>query len=211
MRNYWVKTPGWLKNLFHPELIWNMPPGDTPTIYLTFDDGPHPTITPFVLHLLEQYHAHATFFCVGNNVRQYPDTYQQIWDHGHVAGNHTYSHINGWKTETDDYLANILEAGKYINTRIFRPPYGRIKLSEVRALYANYRGWKIYMWDVLSGDFDHTLTAAQCAENATRQLEPGSIVVFHDSEKAWARLEGALPLFLDFCRDKKWKVASLPY
>jgi peptidoglycan/xylan/chitin deacetylase (PgdA/CDA1 family) len=144
-------------------------------------------------------------------VQQYPEIYKSIWEKGHVAGNHTFDHINGWKTDKDTYLRNILKANELIKPHIFRPPYGRIKLSQVKALYRNFSEWKIYMWDVLSGDFDASITPQQCAENATKHLEPGSIVVFHDSEKAWERMQYALPVFLKYCREKNWRIASLPH
>ena len=188
MAAYWVKTPDWIKKFFPKQLIWDMPPINEPAVYLTFDDGPHPTVTPFVLEQLAKYNAQATFFCVGNNVTHYADVYQQILAHGHATGNHTYNHVNGWKAHSDHYLKNIARAGRYIHSHAFRPPYGRIKFSQVRKLIKQDPACKIYMWDILSGDFDPNLSAEQCLNNVLTNIAPGSIIVFHDSDKAWDRL-----------------------
>ena len=210
MVTYWIKTPRWLKKLFPEDMIWDMPPNDEPTIYLTFDDGPHPTITPFVLEQLAIYNAEATFFCVGNNVAKYPDIYNLFRNTHHATGNHTYNHINGWKTTNAHYLKNILQADKHINSKAFRPPYGRIKLSQVRKLKQNNRAWKIYMWDVLSGDFDKEISPQQCLDNVLANIQPGSIILFHDSDKAWDRMSYALPKVLAYCSKQKWKMKALP-
>lgn len=210
MVTYWVRTPQWLKNCFPREIIWDMPAGNEPTVYLTFDDGPHPTITPFVLDELKKYDARATFFCVGNNVALYPDTYDRVVSEGHVTGNHTYNHINGWKHHNFAYLKNIAQAAQLIHNPIFRPPYGRIKLSQARKLIAATPSWKIYMWDVITGDFDKNITTQQCIDHALQHIRPGSIVVFHDSEKAWEHMHITLPIVLKHCADKGWKLKSLP-
>lgn len=187
-----------------------MPPGEQPTVYLTFDDGPHPTATPFVLQQLQQYGAKATFFCIGKNVVEQPEIYRQILDAGHTVGNHTHNHLNGWKNDQLTYLRNIWQAAKHINSHNFRPPYGRITLSQARKLHLRRPQWKIYMWDVLSADFDQEITAEQCADNVMKNIEPGSIVVFHDSEKAWERMSIALPLVLEYCKTQNWKLEALP-
>ena len=197
---YLVKTPWWLKRLY-PGLVWQMP-GEEKKVYLSFDDGPHPEITPFVLEQLKKYGARATFFCIGKNVNQYPQTYRQILMEGHRVGNHTQNHLNGWKVADDRYIANIREAGKYIDSGLFRPPYGRIGALQSRLLRGAPFNYKIVMWEVLSGDFDVSLNAEQCARNVTRHARPGSIVVFHDSEKAYDRLKGALPLVLEYFAGK---------
>ena len=209
MVNYWVRTPQWLKRLSPRDITWGMP-GDEPAVYLTFDDGPHPDITTFVLNELKQYDAKATFFCVGNNVSQYPETYQRISAEGHVTGNHTYDHMNGWKHDNFTYLKNIARAHQLIENRIFRPPYGRIKISQARKLVNANPAWKIYMWDIITGDFDKSITPAQCTAHAIDNLQPGSIVVFHDSEKAWDRMHIALPEVLRFCKEKGWELKALP-
>ncbi len=210
MVSYWVKTPQWLKKFFPKEMIWDMPVYDEPAVYITFDDGPHPIATPFALQQLAKYDAFATFFCVGNNVANHPELYRQVLDSGHTTGNHTYDHLNGWKTDNSEYLKNIIRAKGYINSKLFRPPYGRIRLSQARKLYRSHMGWKIYMWDILSGDFDKTISPQQCLEHVLAHIKPGSIIVFHDSEKAWDRMSFALPHVLEHCRQQNWKVAALP-
>ena len=191
-------------------MIWDMPATGEPVVYLTFDDGPHPVATPFALDQLEQYNALATFFCVGNNVTRYPAIYQQVVDKGHTTGNHTFDHVNGWKTDNAKYLKNIIRAKGQINSRLFRPPYGRIKLTQARKLSRSHSDWRIYMWDVLSGDFDQALSPQQCLDNVLLNIRPGSIVVFHDSQKAWDRMSYALPRVLEYCRAQHWAVRALP-
>lgn len=208
MASYWVKNPGWLKCFFPREMVWDMPADNA--VYITFDDGPHPAITPFVLGELHKYNAKATFFCVGNNVAKYPDVYQQTLAAGHSVGNHTYNHINGWEHTAGHYLKNIGQAAHHIHSRLFRPPYGRIKLSQYRKLVKSDTAWKLYMWDVLSGDFDTSISAQQCAENVLTHIQPGSVVVFHDSEKAWERMKYALPQVLAHCQNKGWQMCALP-
>ena len=195
---YFVKTPWWLKKIYS-SYIWDI---DThkKTIYLTFDDGPHPVATPFVLNELKKYKAKATFFCIGKNVVAYPDIYQRILDEGHRTGNHTQNHLNGWKTNNSIYLNNIEEATNNIDSALFRPPYGKIKASQAK-LFSNVikkENPKIIMWSVLSGDFDENISKEKCLRNVTQHTNAGSIVVFHDSEKAFPRLEFALPATLHF-------------
>ncbi len=207
---YAVKTPWWLSRFVYPRLTWNIPATDTPAVYLTFDDGPHPTITPFVLQQLKQYDAKATFFCIGKNVADHPDIYKQILEAQHTVGNHTHNHLNGWHTKTDAYITNVQQAAKHINSRLFRPPYGRIKRSQAGRLLQAHPQWHIYMWDVLSGDFDTGITAERCTENVLNNIQPGSIVVFHDSEKAWPRMQHALPAVLAYCKQQNWQLKALP-
>lgn len=197
---YFVKTPWWLKKLY-PGCIWDIPAGDK-ELYLTFDDGPHPQVTPFVLDTLKQYNAKATFFCIGKNVAAHKDIYSNMLDDGHRAGNHTFHHLNGWKSTDEQYLRNILEAGKYIDSNLFRPPYGKITRFQVKLLTGirnspMNNNFNIIMWDVLSGDFDTKLTGANCTSFVTKHAQPGSIIVFHDSEKAFPRLKEALPNILE--------------
>jgi peptidoglycan/xylan/chitin deacetylase (PgdA/CDA1 family) len=202
---YLCKTPGLLKK-FYPECVWNFTREER-VIYLTFDDGPHALATPFVLETLKEYNAKATFFCIGKNVVQHPDIYKRILEEGHTAGNHTYNHLNGWKTPDEEYIRNINEAKKYIDSKLFRPPYGRITKFQIRLLTASENvkqntAFRIIMWDVLSADFDHKITGKRCAENVVSNTKAGSIVVFHDSEKAFKRLETALPETLRFFSEK---------
>jgi peptidoglycan/xylan/chitin deacetylase (PgdA/CDA1 family) len=193
--HYLVKTPWWLKKLY-PGCLWDMPVKEN-TIYLSFDDGPHPTITPFVLQLLKKYNAKATFFCIGENVARYPDIYRQIIDEGHAVGNHTFHHINGWKTTAKDYEADINKAGDYIHSRLFRPPYGRMKRSQLRRLMQVDNKMTVVMWNILAGDWDKDLEPEKCFQRMKKKIRPGDIIVFHDSDKAWDRMSYSLPLVLE--------------
>lgn len=189
---YLTKTPWWLRALY-PSLVWRMP-AEEKKIYLSFDDGPHPVATPFVLDRLAEYGAKASFFCIGKNVAAQPAIYQRILAEGHTVGNHTHEHVNGWKTTDEDYVTDTMTATTYIQSDLFRPPYGRIKRSQIKLL--REKGMKIMMWDVLSADFDTNLTAQACLSYVLYHTKPGSIVLFHDSEKAWERMSAALPAVL---------------
>lgn len=192
--------------LLMPTLVWKVASQDT--VYITFDDGPHPTITPQILQWLDEYDAKATFFCVGENAFRYASIVEEILNKGHKIGNHTYQHINGWKNNALDYKNNIIKAQPYVYyTPLFRPPYGRITYQQIRQL----KNFKIIMWSLLSGDFDSKISGQQCFNNIQRQLRTGDIIVFHDSEKAWDRLSYALPLTLALCKERGLKMDSLPY
>jgi peptidoglycan-N-acetylglucosamine deacetylase len=189
---YFIKTPFWLR-LIYRSCIWRKPNQER-VLYLSFDDGPHPEATPFVLEQLAHFDAKASFFCIGKNVQLYPEIYEAILAAGHVVGNHTQNHMNGWKNNTENYITDIQEATKWIDSNLFRPPYGRISFSQIKALRLDPDlPQQIVMWDVLSGDFDTTITGNQCAQNVIQHAGPGSIVVFHDSAKAMDRLRIALP------------------
>ena len=191
---YLVRSPWWLKK-FYSRLVWSIPVKEK-VLYLTFDDGPHPVATPFVLDELKKHDARATFFCIGKNVQEYPQIYRRVLMEGHRVGNHTQNHLNGWKTEDKKYLQNIRDAAVLIDSDLFRPPYGRISLFQSSLLRNPPYNYKIIMWEVLSADFDRALSAQRCAHHVIRHARPGSIVVFHDSEKAWDRLRDALPAVL---------------
>lgn len=208
-RPYFVKTPWWLKKIY-PDRLWNIATKEK-IIYLTFDDGPHPAATPFVLDELKKHNAKATFFCIGKNVVAYPDIYQRIINEGHCTGNHTYHHINGWKTNDDVYLNDIAEADKYINSGLFRPPYGRIRFSQAKQIRNTMKNEsaKIVMWDVLSGDFDASITKEKCLKHVVSKTVSGSIIVFHDSLKAFPRLEYALPAVLKFFAEKGYDFRAI--
>jgi peptidoglycan/xylan/chitin deacetylase (PgdA/CDA1 family) len=163
-------------------------------VFLTFDDGPHPEITPWVLNLLEQYQAKATFFCVGDNVRKYPQVYQQIQDLGHIVGNHTFSHKNGFKTSLKNYIEDVEKAQSLISSPLFRPPYGKLTFWQYFKLKKHY---KLVFWDVLSKDYDQKLDFSHIIARVMQKTLPGSILVFHDSEKASNNLKQALPEILD--------------
>lgn len=207
---YRVKAPWILRNVLFRRLIWRMPAEEHPSVYLTFDDGPHTLATPFVLQQLEEYNAKATFFCIGKNVAQHRDIYNSILDRGHTVGNHTYDHLNGWNTGKEKYISNIIKAEGQIKSNLFRPPYGRITRGQINTLVRLATPYNIYMWDVLSGDFDTNITPGKCLENVMTNIQPGSIVVFHDSQKAWDRMSYALPLVLKHCADNNWQLKALP-
>ncbi len=199
-----ASMPGVITKAF-PSLVWRIAEEEK-VIYLTFDDGPIPETTNRILSTLKKYQAKATFFCVGDNVRKYPDLYEKILWEGHRVGNHTFNHLNGWKTETDEYVANIEEAKKHISSRLFRPPHGLIKISQVQELKTEYN---IVMWDVLSMDYDQKITPEQCLHNVTSNAKSGSIVVFHDSIKSWKNLEYALPETLEYFTAKGYSFKAL--
>ena len=192
---YFIKTPFWLR-LIYRSCIWRKPTEDK-VLFLSFDDGPHPEATPFVLEQLASFNAKASFFCIGKNVQLFPEIYAAIITAGHTVGNHTQNHMNGWENKTDHYIADIQEASKLIHSNLFRPPYGRISFAQIKALRSDPSlPQDIIMWDVLSGDFDTTITGEQCAQNVIQHAGPGSIIVFHDSTKAMDRLRVALPKVL---------------
>ncbi|HEX3384942.1 MAG TPA: polysaccharide deacetylase family protein [Mucilaginibacter sp.] len=186
-----VKTP-WIIKQLYPKLLWNKPRSGN-RIFVTFDDGPIPIVTPFVLNILQKYDAKATFFCIGDNVNKHPDIFEQVKKAGHAIGNHTFNHLKGWITEDQVYLDNFLKCDEAVHSNLFRPPYGRIKRSQVKLLLKVRPELQIVMWDVLSGDYDANLKPEDCLENVLKHTRPGSIIVFHDSLKAFDRLEYVLP------------------
>jgi peptidoglycan-N-acetylglucosamine deacetylase len=192
---YITSTPWWLKSIFPKGLVWEGDPANR-TIYLTFDDGPHPEITPFVLELLDKAGMKGTFFCIGENVERYPETFQLITEKGHRVGNHTHTHPDGWKMNTEEYIMEIKKAATFISSDLFRPPYGKITNKQVIAIKKELPGTKIIMWTGVTGDFDTQKTGGWCAKKAIQMAHPGSLIVFHDSEKAFPRLKIALPALL---------------
>ena len=200
----WVKTNKWIKKIFN-NLVWDIPNSDK-KIYLTFDDGPIPKVTEWVLDLLKSEEIKATFFCIGDNIKKHPEVYKRILYEGHRTGNHTFNHLNGWKTETNLYIENfkLCETEHLkLNTEhsfLFRPPYGKIKPSQSKAI--RQLGYKIIMWDVLSYDFDPTISVEKCLENVISNTEQGSIIVFHDSLKAEKNLKYALPKAIQILKNR---------
>lgn len=192
--SYLAKSPFWLKWLY-PQLIWHKNRRDK-YVYITFDDGPIPVVTPFVLNTLKSYNAKATFFCIGDNVSKYPDLYQTILSNGHTVGNHTFNHLKGWSSSKEDYLLNIEKCASVVSSNLFRPPYGRITKAQIKGIQTQFPDYKIIMWDVLSGDFDPDITVEKCLNNVLTNVRNGSIIVFHDSIKAFPRLEHVLPIAL---------------
>jgi len=201
---YLVKTPAIIKNLFS-DYMWEIPT-DEKEVFITFDDGPIPELTPWVLDLLNEYSFKATFFCVGDNVVRYPEIYHRILEEGHSTGNHTFNHLNGWFIDKETYLENIEKCDRVLSTDFFRPPYGKLKRAQSYAI-KNHK--KIVMWDVLSGDFDANISKETCLSNVIDNYEKGSIIVFHDNLKAKEKLKYVLPLFLQHLKDCGYKSTAL--
>jgi peptidoglycan/xylan/chitin deacetylase (PgdA/CDA1 family) len=199
-------SPFWLKAIY-PRYVWHVPVKEK-KLFLTFDDGPIPEITEFVLEQLRQFDAKATFFCIGDNVRKNPEVFQQLLANNHSVGNHTFNHMNGWKTEDATYLENIALCDDQLGmpTKLFRPPYGRIKRSQARMVPAHR---DIVMWDVLSGDFSKQISKEVCLAKSIKYSKAGSIVLFHDSLKAAENMTYTLPRFLDHFSQKGYKFEAL--
>jgi len=204
---YFIKTPWWLKKLYG-NCIWEMPNTEK-IIYLSFDDGPHPVITTFVLDTLAQYNAKATFFCIGKNVVEQSAVYERIVQEGHAVGNHTFNHLNGWHTNDAVYLQDIATAKKHIDAPLFRPPYGRITSFQLKMLATDQYQLTSIMWTVLSGDFDQKMSKEKCLQNVLTKSGKGSIVVFHDSEKAFEKLKYALPKVLEHFSRKGYQFKKI--
>ncbi|MBP6757623.1 MAG: polysaccharide deacetylase family protein [Flavobacterium sp.] len=208
MSLYWIKTNALIKKIFS-NYVWDVSNTEN-KIYLTFDDGPIPEITEWVLNELNKHNAKATFFCIGHNIEKHPQIFEKVINEGHSVGNHTFNHRNGWKTSTEEYLENtkLCEAllsnlqSKICNlkSKLFRPPYGKIKASQAKKL--RQLGYKIIMWDVLSADYDTAITPEKCLENVLQNVSSGSIIVFHDSVKAFPNLEYTLPKALKYWKEK---------
>ncbi|OAB80647.1 polysaccharide deacetylase [Cochleicola gelatinilyticus] len=208
-----------------PKRIWALPSKDT--VYLTFDDGPIPEITPWVLDILKQYGAKATFFCIGDNIEKHPEIFKRIISEGHKTGNHTYHHLNGWKTTTEAYIdtvercEEVMISNKYevvsevvqnkkiteIIEKNFRPPYGKISSRQAKILHK--KNFRIIMWSLLSYDYDASVSEEKCLQNVLNHIQPGSIVVFHDSLKASRNLRHTLPKVLDYISEKEWQCSTV--
>jgi len=204
---YLVKSPLLLK-WYYPKLTWNKS-RDQKVIYLTFDDGPIPDVTTFVLKTLKSFNVKATFFCIGDNIIKHPEIYEQVKVEGHRIGNHTFNHLKGWKTPDHAYIQNFSKCQGLTQTELFRPPYGRIKKSQIAGIRSVQPDMQIIMWDVLSGDFDTTLAPHKCYENVIKHTRSGSIIVFHDSLKAFERLEYTLPRTLKYFSEKGYQFGLL--
>lgn len=211
MKPYWVKTRWFIKKLF-PGFVWDIPAAQK-TVYLTFDDGPIPEVTEWVLDLLKEHGIKATFFCIGDNIEKNPHIFKKVIDEGHTIGNHTFNHINGWNTNDTAYYENIEACRQSIinhsgnDTRLFRPPYGKIgrqQAKEVKSL-----GYKIIMWDVLSADFDTTITQERCLDNVIKNATNGSVIIFHDSIKAFPNLEYALPRAIEYLKENGFRFETV--
>lgn len=213
----WIKTPRIIHKIFS-NYHWTYEPAGN-SVYITFDDGPIPEVTPWVIEQLEKYKAKATFFCIGDNVEKHPDIFNKIIKNGHSIGNHTQNHRNGWGSTDQDYIDNTelchhsidnaLKDLKHTEKRdlLFRPPYGKIKPSQSSILRT--KGYKIIMWDVLSVDYKTSVSKEKCLENVIKNIQPGSIIVFHDSLKAFPRLEYALPKTLEFLKKHNYDCKAI--
>jgi len=229
----YLKKISTIGKIICPSLLWNLPKTGN-TLYLTFDDGPIPEVTPWALAFLKEYHAKATFFCIGENIEKYPEIFDHILAEGHNVGNHSFNHLNGWKTPFSSYVENVQKAEEIIfekqeardkiqdfrsenieergekkdkNIRLFRPPYGKITPKQIKILQG--QGFKIVMWEVISGDFDANISAENCLNNVLKNSKPGSIVVFHDSIKASAKLKEVLPKVLEYFHQKGFEFKAI--
>lgn len=197
--------PKWLKWKY-PKAIWEF---NSPSkkIYLTFDDGPNPSTTEWILDTLAAAKAKATFFCIGNNVVNNPIRYQKIVNAGHTIGNHSFSHLNGWKTNNRTYISDIERANEVIQSKLFRPPYGRIKTSQLKEL--NKLGYQTYFWSHLTYDFDVDLPSEVRVKRMLNACCPGAIFVFHDSDKAFPQLKKELPILLEYLQKNGYELSTL--
>ncbi|MDP2162171.1 MAG: polysaccharide deacetylase family protein [Flavobacterium sp.] len=205
----WIKTNRIIKTIFS-NYFWDIPNSDK-KVYLTFDDGPIPEITEWVLEQLKIYNCKATFFCIGNNIEKHPEIFNKLIAEGHAVGNHTFNHVKGWNTSNKAYLKEVEQceeeiqknASKNLQSKLFRPPYGKIKPLQSRKL--RKLGYKIIMWDVLSADYKKEISKEKCLENVLKNVESGSIIVFHDSIKAFRNLEYVLPKTLQFLSENGYR------
>jgi peptidoglycan/xylan/chitin deacetylase (PgdA/CDA1 family) len=204
---YFVRSPYLIKKLF-PAIIWDLPNNEN-KIYLTFDDGPHAEITPWILEQLKKYNAKATFFCLGENIKKYPEIIKQIIHDGHAIGNHGYKHLNGWNTNDDDYVQDYIQCQQLLEqvgsseNKIFRPAYGKIKRSQIPFIHEKFKS-RIINWTLMPGDFDETQTSEQCFSNL-QKVKSGDIVVLHDNDKSWKHIQYCLPKFLEHLHSKNYK------
>lgn len=207
MEVYLPKMPKFV-TWFYPKRIWAFSRSE-PNVYLTFDDGPIPEVTPWVLEQLKAHKAQATFFCIGENIDKHPEVFAQVLKEGHAVGNHTYHHLKGTQTDTATYLKDAEKVAHIqpFESQLFRPPYGKITRAQAKGI--NTMGYQIVMWDVLSYDWDKNISEEQCLQNVLKHIKPGSVVVFHDSLKAERNMKYALPKVLDYIDRKGWKAKKI--
>lgn len=203
-----IEQPPYLYRLLFPEARWRISIPGKKTVYITFDDGPIPEVTPWVLDLLDHYNIKATFFCVGDNVRKYPHLYRQLLGRGHLTGNHTFNHIQGWKNRTSFLLKNTNKAAELIDSSLFRPPHGHMRISQNLALLQ--AGYKVIMWDVVTRDYSRFMNPEQVLENVKKYTRDGSIIVFHDSLKAEKNLRYALPRAIEWLQQEGYTFELIP-
>lgn len=202
---YFVKTPSYLKKIFR-SMHWEVNKTNEPALYLTFDDGPTPETTNFVLDTLKDANAQACFFCIGQRVVEAPEIFQRLSAEGHTIGNHTWTHLKGWENDDATYIKDIARCAEVVKSELFRPPYGKIKISQAEKVRKDY---KIVMWDVISGDFDPSVTAEKCLKNVLKNAGDGSIVVLHDSAKCADKMRYVLPRILDHFGSKGFHFPAL--
>lgn len=202
-----ARVSQWLQVLY-PKRMWKMDVQEK-ILFISFDDGPHEIITPQVLDMLAKHGAKATFFCLGKNVEQHPSIFERIMAEGHAVGNHSQHHLNGWKTPDEKYMDDVVAASRWIPSNLFRPPYGRLKSSQARRLQT--AGFQVVMWSVLSADYDREMPKEKCAERVLKHIEPGAVVLFHDSEKAAKNMLYALEVLLKNAIEQGYRLEALPY
>jgi len=205
---YFTKNPKWLRWLYPSAIEWSKQ--DKKTLFLTFDDGPHPSITNWILEELDKYNAKATFFCLGENIKQYPNIITQLLEKEHQVGNHGYHHLNGWKTDISSYIKNVENCGNLLPPsakKLFRPPYGKITKQQAKILLDQQ--YRIIMWDVMAGDFDQTRSPQTCLSKSIAAIRDGSILVLHDNDKAAQNLRFLLPRLLDYYHNLGWSFETL--
>lgn len=198
------QVPDYIQKIWRTP-IWRINPAEK-SVYLTFDDGPNPKVTPLVLDILDKFGVKATFFCVGENVKKYPEVFREVKRRGHTVGNHTFNHLKGYKSSTQEYVKNVWKADEYVHSNLFRPPHGRIKLSQIRTLKKDF---KIIMWDFITYDFDSKVTPDAILKEVKKRTRNGSIVIFHDSLKAEKNMLAALPKALEFWKEEGYEICSL--
>ena len=200
-----IEQPPWIYRVFFPGTVWRIPEKEK-CVYLTFDDGPIPEITPYVLDVLAAYHIKAAFFCVGDNVRKYPDIYRMVIERGHRIGNHTFNHIQGVRFRSKNYLKNVAKAAEWIQSDLFRPPHGHMRQPQLQHLKKDYR---IIMWDVVTRDYSPHMTSQGVINVIKKYTRNGSIIVFHDSLKAQGRIEEALPQSIEWLIEQGYQFKVL--
>lgn len=201
-----IEQPPRLYRMLFPGAIWRKPIEGQKTVYLTFDDGPIPEITPWVLDLLRKYDIKATFFCVGDNVQKYPEIYKSVLNEGHRVGNHTFNHVQGIRKFTKRYLENARLASEYIASDLFRPPHGHMRIPQFFTLRKEY---KIVMWDVVTRDYSKLMTPEKVLDNVKKYTRDGSVIVFHDSLKSEQNMKYALPRSLEWLKQEGYTFGLL--
>lgn len=208
MKVYLPKMPKFVTWMY-PKRIWAFSRTE-PYVFLTFDDGPIPEVTPWVLEELKKFNAKASFFCIGDNVRKHPEIFEKVRSQGHAIGNHTYNHLKGSQTSAKAYMDNVKEFEEVcpVQTHLFRPPYGKITNSQAQSI--RQLGYTIVMWDIVAYDWEKTISPERCLANVTRHIQPGSVIVFHDSLKAERNLRYALPKVLKLIEENGWESRAIP-